>query len=1028
MKNDDFSIEEILNDVKRLTGESTETEKLWSLAEIDALLNDGNTEDEEAAVEETAEEIAEEVTEEVAEETGEETSEGAGQVSQDTGSINLKEFAMNHVIDADDGSAEASEVQKTADKTEPQDDMTEAAMEFDGNVEDFIDEFTDEPAIKPASRAEGKDDEAAEEETDIASQEQEAEAEYESESLEDNGDIEPLIDSVEQEEEPVSEDEQAEDDYVPGQISIEKTRVFNEIDVRAKKDDSIDHQIGNAKVIRTGEINVKGGMEHDPYRERFFNKPELSIEKTQDHRELIKDLPQKTIEKTGVIVKKPQFEKTGEDGLSPVPTLVDPADEYDAQHRYDMETQAGALHKNALEDDNQIMLEGFAEEEEVEILNEAQAEENLRKVRREKAKNFKLFPNLMSDEIPDYEEPETDEADDNEKTRPVKIGDAEADAEDGIQETEISEESQEAYVPEKKEKVRVAREFFGPKDAHAVYDIMLKDKSRKKLKFIVSAIGFAVLLISSAVTSFFSSFALFGDSATVYSAVNFIILAAVCAFNFDAFPEALEKAKKKKLTSATAVSLALAVGIIQSLVSFGFSELVMSGTHIYAAVALFPVLMINLADFIKSGNDLDNFLLINEKQGEFYAVKSVDDENTAFEIGRGLLIKEPDVRYNSKVNFPYKFVEMTKTVDPTEDVYRLALPVGAIAAIIVGVFSMIINKSIFVGVTSLTGVFLMAVPCAVSVALFAALRRINRTLNDEGGMVSGYEAVNNALEANAVAVDAGDLFADGEANIYGIKLFNSMRIDEAILYTAAVVCQSNGALSDVFDSIVLSNHDMLPPVESLAYEEKLGCSGWIYNYRVLVGNRDLLLKHNVEVQSKQEESRFTASGRQVVYLAVEGKVAAMFVVGYGADENVARSLRALEKNGINIVVRTTDANISEELVEQLFDLPKGIVKVISPVAGVMLSELTDTVAENEPCRVLDNGKLKSALNALVGALSLNEKGKISTVLQYIGVAIGILLMAMFSFTSGMSQAGAVQMILFEALWSLVVVLVPRLKR
>ena len=114
-----------------------------------------------------------------------------------------------------------------------------------------------------------------------------------------------------------------------------------------------------------------------------------------------------------------------------------------------------------------------------------------------------------------------------------------------------------------------------------------------------------------------------------------------------------------------------------------------------------------------------------------------------------------------------------------------------------------------------------------------------------------------------------------------------MRIDEAILYTAAVVIQSEGALSDVFDSIILSKREMLPNVESLAYEERLGCSGWIYNYRVLVGNRDLLVKHNVEVQSKEEESVFTRSGRQVVYLAVEGKVAAMFVVGYSADEQTA---------------------------------------------------------------------------------------------------------------------------------------------
>jgi len=973
VNNDNFSIDEILNDVRRLTGQETESEKLWSLAEIDALLGD-----------EKKEEIQE---------------EAAAAEPEDDG-VSLRDFAKENAIDYSI------------------DSVLENLPETDEDVEDFIGEFidSDDEKDEPASRktAEAKEEEFTQE---IAEE------------------IEPLLDSVEDEEVAVANEDDSEEEIdVPGQISIEKTRVFNEIDPRSETQDGIDHQIGATKIIRTGEIPVKGGMEQDPYRERFFNKPELSIEKTQEHRDLIKDLPQKTIERTGVIVKKNQFEKTSEDGLSPVPTLVDPADEYEAQRRLEMESQNGALRRNVLEDENQIMLEGFGEEEEIEIVNEEITEANLRKARREKAKNFRLFPNLLDDEIPDYEEPEDSEneeaVEDNGKTRKVTL-DEEAELEGEDIDNEASEEEDiKIYEKESKpsEPVRVAREFFGPKDAHAVYDIFLKDLGKKRLKLIISVVALAALLIGAISTSFFDSFVLFGSSVTVYSTVNLLILLAVAAFNYDAFADAVQKAKKKKLTSSGALSLSLIIGIIQSAVSFAFPDLVAGGTHLYAAVAVFPVMMINLADYIKVKTDLDNFLLINSNREGFWAAKSVDDEGVAFEIGRGLMIKEPDVRYSSKVNFPYKFVEMTKAVDPTAEIYKLVIPVAAIAAGIVGIISCIINKSLFVGITSLTGVFLMGMPCAIGVALFGLLMTANRKLNSDGSLISGYEAVNNSLEANAVAIDAHDLFRNGNANIYGIKLFNSMRIDEAILYTAAVVMQSDGALSEVFNSIILSNDDMLPPVDSLAYEEKLGCSGWIYNYRVLVGNRDLLLKHNVEVQSKQDEAKYTAGGRQVIYLAVEGKVSAMFVVGYSVDGDMSKLLRSLEKAGISVLVRTSDPNITDELVEQAFSLPRGCVKVISPVAGVMYKELTETEAENEPCRILHNGKVNSFLSSFVTALSLNEKSKMITVLQYIGVAIGILLMAMFSFTSGVSQAGAFQIILFEAIWSAVVVFAPQLKR
>ncbi len=371
---------------------------------------------------------------------------------------------------------------------------------------------------------------------------------------------------------------------------------------------------------------------------------------------------------------------------------------------------------------------------------------------------------------------------------------------------------------------------------------------------------------------------------------------------------------------------------------------------------------------------------------------------------------------------------MSQRVDPTADMFNLTVPAAFIAGIIVGIISAVINRNAFVGVTSFTGIFLMAMPAASVVSCASALKNVNKKLNAENSLISGYEAVEDALDANATVLDAMDIFSGGDAKIYGLKLFNSMRIDEAILYTAAVVIQSGGALTDVFDSIILSKREMLPNVESLAYEERLGCSGWIYNYRVLVGNRDLLLKHNVEVQSKEEESVFTRSGRQVVYLAVEGKVAAMFVVGYSADRRTAVYMRELEKAGVSILVRTTDANISEELVEQYFDLPRNFIKVISPVAGLMYKEMSDKYAINEPCRILHNGTVNSFLKAFTSALKLQERRKMINILQYIGVGISIVLMAMFSFISGLSQAGAVQIILFETLWALIVTFVPQIKK
>lgn len=985
MTEKDFSsellIDEILEEVKELNGDNSGVGKLWSLADIDALLSDEPI----TSAEEPKNEIKKEPEKAAIEKQVKKELE-----IDEKKEPNLKEVAYKNTIE----NVESEEPEKSEEKKKPADEPTHKT---DEKLHFKVAKVPEPQRVKESQKTEVK---------------------KKAEKIGEASEISPLLDSVVEEPETEVEPENRTDEKVEGQISIEKTRVFNEVDARSIRDNNINHNIGKQKIYKTD----KGG-EYDPYRERFFNKPEQDLEKTQDHIHT----PNKTIENYGIVMKKDALDKTDANGLSPLPKLVDAADEYEAQR-----TKLGTFKENAFEDENQIKLDGFDDsEDEVEIVDEAEAEANLRKARKDKIKKFRLFPNLDVEEAMEYDE-DSDEEEfeddtDNEKTKAVTLP-------ENVENETVEDDDEELSGEENPKKhkeyesVRVAREFFGPKDAKAVFDIFVKEQRGIKLNVFVSAFALAMSLFAAIVTSFGNSFSLFGEKAQIYSAFNLIILVIVALFNIKAIKECFSALKKKHINSSCGITLALTVGILQCAVSFMYPDLVLSGTHIYAGVALFPVLLINIGNLVRSSNDINNFLLIGENSDDFYASKSVEDEDVAFEIGRGLMIREPDVKYNTKVDFPYRFVEMSKLVDPTSHVFSRVLPISLIIAVVVGIISGIVNKNIFVALTSFTGVCLMAVPSAAGVSMFGILKHFNNKLNRNGAMISGFEAVENALEANAVVVDAKDLFTNDSTATYKIKTFNNMRIDEAILYTAAVAIQSKGALGDLFDTVIMSNHEILPEVESLAYEEKLGCSGWINNRRVLVGNRDLLIKHSVKVQSKEEESVFTRDGMQIVYIAVEGKVSAMFVVDYVADSEIAKYMRYLEKNSVNILVRTTDANISEEFVEQRFGLPKNFIKVISPVAGTMFSLLSESEAENEPCRILNNGSVKSFLHSFASAFSLNDSKKLSALLQYIGIGIGILIMAMFSFVSGISQVGVLQIIIFETIWTLISVFVPKIKK
>ena len=145
----------------------------------------------------------------------------------------------------------------------------------------------------------------------------------------DDGQIGLMSDGVEISSEAEETEEEAEEKEelksVSGQISIEKTRMFNEVEIRGAYNPNISHNLGN-KVARTttGEAQPLSSpvMGEEKYRKHFMNKPQQNLEKTQEHRELLASLPQKTIETPGVVVKKNKQAINNTDGIEPLPTLV----------------------------------------------------------------------------------------------------------------------------------------------------------------------------------------------------------------------------------------------------------------------------------------------------------------------------------------------------------------------------------------------------------------------------------------------------------------------------------------------------------------------------------------------------------------------------------------------------------------------------------------------------------------------------------------------------------------------------------
>ena len=367
--------------------------------------------------------------------------------------------------------------------------------------------------------------------------------------------------------------------------------------------------------------------------------------------------------------------------------------------------------------------------------------------------------------------------------------------------------------------------------------------------------------------------------------------------------------------------------------------------------------------------------------------------------------------------FPRRFIEFSRKYYPSDGISKKLVPIGFVGSILVGVITLLVSKDILSSVTAFSASVCVCMPYLTYIVDSAAIDKVSKRLRSKGAMIAGWEALRVCENANAVAVDSCDIFDAEGGNVYGIHPFYDIQIDEAIIYTATLAVASGGPLGNLFKRVIVGELSLLPPVDTLVYEDKLGLSAWIFNRRVLVGSEDLLRNHNVDIPDTALIAKHLSTGRYPLYLAIDGKAAAVFIISYDVHEKNRKLLREIESHSISLLVRTDDANITDELVSQKLTLPQSGVKVISAVSGDIYKSYVKETTSVADSLLIHDGKESSFLYAIKSALSLSSIKSVLNTFQICAMGIGIALVGALSFVSGPQHLGCLQIMATQGIFT-----------
>ncbi len=409
----------------------------------------------------------------------------------------------------------------------------------------------------------------------------------------------------------------------------------------------------------------------------------------------------------------------------------------------------------------------------------------------------------------------------------------------------------------------------------------------------------------------------------------------------------------------------------------------------YMPCAIFVLLLHSIGKLLIVSREETNLKLVTRKFN-CHGITIVEDEQRAEAFTRGVLGDFPILAAMRRMDFMADFRKYTYSADIADKFCHLAAPLCLLLAAGVSIGLTVIKAESLAYGLSLFSMFTAACGCAAitfvaNLPLYLATKKMAKN----GALMLGYQSVDDFYDTNSMMMDAAALFPEGSVKLAGVKVFTDVKMAETLLSAASLARHADSVFSSIFKEVLAGKEQRLYPVENFVYEDSMGLCGWINNQRVLLGNRELMVSHNIEgIPSRTREAEMVGSGREAVYLSVSGNLSALFLVELRADRMTKYWAKQAARNNLCLILRSVDAMITIQRVASLFDIPQDMIKIIPAKMHADYKEETAS-AKNLSASMACNGSFSGLAQLIIGTKKIRHAALMGIFIQAFSILLGL---------------------------------------
>jgi Cu+-exporting ATPase len=244
------------------------------------------------------------------------------------------------------------------------------------------------------------------------------------------------------------------------------------------------------------------------------------------------------------------------------------------------------------------------------------------------------------------------------------------------------------------------------------------------------------------------------------------------------------------------------------------------------------------------------------------------------------------------------------------------------------------------GLVAAVSVLIIACPCALGLATpMSIMVGVGRGAQ-AGVLIRNAEALERMEKIDTLVVDKTGTLTEGKPKLTGIVPVAGVTDDEALRLAASVERGSEHPLAAAIVAAATERRLTLAPVRGFDSPVGKGVVGMVEGKRLVLGNAAFLKELGVDTSALSAEAeRRRSDGATVVFLAVDGKLAAALAIADPVKATTPDALKALADDGIRVVMLTGDNRTTAQAVARTL----GIKEVEAEVLPDQKSAVVETL-------------------------------------------------------------------------------------